>query len=327
MLTLELSMKCIIQIPCLNEEGTLEEALNSLPRVIPGIDEVGILIVDDGSTDRTVEIAKNCGVSRIISFGANRGLARAFSTGLETSLQMGADVIVHTDADNQYRAAYIGALIQPILRREADIVVGCRPIEDIEDFSWIKKRLQRLGSWVVRKISGTNVEDATSGFRAYSREAALRLSVVSRFTYTLETLIQAGQRGIRVATVPVEVNRTSRKSRLSRSTFDYVKRSLGTIILVSTQFRPLRTFIPVGVFSIVIGLIPSIRFIFLYFFSHEYGGHLQSLLLSAILFVFGSTSILIGLLAEQVASNRRILEDIMASLRESKYGLTPVKKE
>lgn len=312
-------MKLIIQIPCFNEEKTLGRVLADLPKKIEGIDSIEVQIIDDGSTDRTLQIAKENGVQKFVILKENQGLARAFMAGIESALKQGADIIVNTDGDHQYAGSGISQLVQPIIKGNADLVIGARPIDGMDDFSWAKKRLQRLGSAVVRYLSNTKVDDATSGFRAYSRKAALSINVFSHFTYTLETLIQIGQSGMVVHNVPIEVNRSLRPSRLSPSSMNYIFRSLITMLIVSTQYRPLRTFFSFGLFCILLGLLPVAKYILLYLGTSEYVGHIQSLILGSIFILFGATSCLIGLLAEQVANNRRILDRINASIRDKEW--------
>ncbi len=316
-------MKLIIQIPCYNEEKTLPVTLGEVPRQVEGVDEVEILIVDDGSADRTVEVAREAGVDHVVRFTHNRGLARAFSAGLDACLALGADVIVNMDADNQYRAGCIPGLVEPILEGRADVVVGERPIEAIEHFSWLKKRLQRLGSWVVRRLSGTEVPDATSGFRAYSREAALRLNVVSEFTYTLETLIQAGQTGIAVAHVPIETNPKTRESRLFASIGGYVWRSAQTIVRIYVMYRPLRTFVCVGALPLLAGLVLVVRFFYFYLTVQGPTGHVQSLLVGGVLLLLGVLFLVLGLLADVVAANRKLLEETLYRVRRQELGAGP----
>ena len=307
-------MKLIVQIPCLNEEQTIAQTLADIPRRVPGIGEVEVLIVDDGSTDNTVAVAREAGADHVLSFPRNRGLAAAFSAGLEECLRLGADVIVHTDADNQYRGECIPSLVQPILEGTADIVVGVRPIEDIRDFSWTKKRLQRLGSWVVRKVSNTDVADVTSGFRAYSREAALRLTVVSAFTYTLETLIQAGRSGLAVCQVPVKTNPQTRPSRLFNSIPGYLWRSVKTIFRIYAVYEPLRFFALVGALFFLPGLALAIRFLY-YYITQGGQGHVQSLVLAAVLMMLGVQVAVLGVLADLIGANRKLIQDTMYRLR------------
>jgi glycosyltransferase involved in cell wall biosynthesis len=301
--------KLIIQIPCYNEESTLGTTLSALPREIPGIDVIEWLIIDDGSTDRTVEVALAHGVNHIVRLPRNRGLAKAFMTGLETCLQAGADIIVNTDADNQYCADDIPALIKPILTGKAEIVVGSRPIDKIEHFSSVKKYLQKLGSWAVRFASKTEIPDAPSGFRAMSREAAMKINVFDEYTYTLETIIQAGQKGMAITSVPVRTNKDLRPSRLMKGIPNYIKRSVFTIVRIFMTYRSFRFFAIPGVLSFTLGILLSIRFLFYYFTG--YGrGHVQSVILAALLLGTGFFLCMTGLLADLISVNRKLLEDI-----------------
>ena len=302
-------MKLIIQIPCLNEAEGLPVTLADLPREVAGFDEVEWLVIDDGSTDGTSDIARAHGVDHVVRHPVNRGLARAFMSGLEASLAAGADVIVNTDADNQYRASSIPALVEPILAGRAQMVVGARPIADIPSFSPLKKLLQRLGSWAVRVASGTNVPDAPSGFRAYHREAALQLYVLDAYTYTLDTLIQAGRKGIPLEWVPVEVNGELRPSRLMTSTADYIRRSIFTIVRIFVVHKPLRFFTFLAFFTALPGLVGIARFL-IYVAMGQGGGHLQSLIISGALIATAAIFQMGGLMADVVAANRRLLEDI-----------------
>jgi glycosyltransferase involved in cell wall biosynthesis len=304
-------MKLIIQIPCLNEAETLPVTLADLPRHVPGFDSVEWLVIDDGSSDGTSEVARAHGVDHIVRHPVNRGLARAFMSGLEAALEAGADVIVNTDADNQYRAECIPALVEPILAGRAQMVVGARPIADNPEFSPLKKLLQRLGSWTVRVASGTSIPDAPSGFRAYHREAALQLYVLNAYTYTLETIIQAGRKGIPLASVPVTVNRDLRPSRLMSSTLDYIRRSIFTIVRIFVVYKPLRFFTFLAGLTALPGLIGIGRFL-VYWAAGEGGGHLQSLILSGALVATAAIFQMGGLMADVVAANRRLLEDIRA---------------
>ena len=319
-------MKLIVQIPCYNEQVTLPQTVQDLPRVLPGVDEIEILIVDDGSTDRTVEVAREVGVHHIVRLKRHQRLASAFLAGLEAALQAGADVIVNTDADNQYRGEDVGRLIQPILEGRADIVVGDRGVAAQEHFSPLKRLLQRWGSWVVERAAGIPIPDATSGFRAFTREAALRLTVLSDHTYTLETLIQAGARRMAVAYVPVRTNPQTRQSRLIRSVPAFLVLSIVTIVRFYTMYRPLRVFMTLGGALITGGLVLGLRF--LYFFLQKGGaGHVQSLILAAILIIVGFQVCLIGLIADLVRLNRKMLEDVLYRVRrmelerESKYNM------
>lgn len=314
-LTNILTMKLIIQIPCFNEAETLSIALSALPRSVPGFSKVEWLIIDDGSQDNTIEVAKQNGVNHIIKHSGNKGLAKAFMTGLEACLQLGADVIVNTDADNQYNANDIPALTQPILQNQAEIVVGARPISAIEHFSPIKKLLQKLGSWAVRIASKTNIPDAPSGFRAISRSAAQRLIVFSDYTYTLETIIQAGQKNMGIMSVPIQVNEDLRPSRLVKSIPSYIKRSIITIIRIFVIYRPFRFFGTIGIFLLSIGFLIGFRFLFRYFEGLG-SGNVQSLILASIFILSGFFTILVAFLADLLAANRKLLEDIRYKLQQ-----------
>lgn len=307
-------MKLIIQVPCFNEAGQLPGTLAGLPREVPGFDLVQWLVIDDGSRDGTAALARAGGVDHIVAFPENRGLAQAFSSGIEACCRLGADVIVNLDADNQYQADFIGDLCAPILAGRADIVVGCRPIDRIDHFSATKKLLQRLGSAVVRMASGVDVADATSGFRAYSRRAAMALNVYSNYTYTLETLIQARHARLSVASVPVEVNAPTRPSRLMRSTGEYLRRSLLTMVRSFVVYRPLRFFLVPATLATFAGLSLGLRFL-VNFLADGGAGNVQSLILASILIVLGALCMVIGLIADLLSVNRRLLEDIQASNR------------
>jgi glycosyltransferase involved in cell wall biosynthesis len=306
--------KLIIQIPCYNEEATLGLALSELPRQIPGVDTVEWLVINDGSIDQTVEVAKACGVDRIVSFDYNQGLARAFMAGIEACLKAGADIIVNTDADNQYCAADIPKLIAPILQGEADIVVGSRPIQDIKHFSPTKKFLQKLGSLVVRIASNTNIPDAPSGFRAISRNAAMQLNVFNPYTYTLEMIIQAGQKGMAIVSVPIRTNSYLRPSRLVKSIPSYIQRSILTIIRIFMTYRSLQFFTILGTVPFSLGFILGVRWLVL-FFGGTPRSHVPSLVLSAILILIGVQLWIFGLVADLMAVNRKILEDIQLRQR------------
>ena len=311
-------MKLIIQIPCFNEAETLEIALNDLPKKIEGIDEIEYLIINDGSKDETVKVAKRWGVHYVVSFKKNKGLAKGFMAGLDMCLQNGADIIVNTDADNQYCGEDIEKLVRPILDGKADIVIGERPIDTTEHFSPLKKKLQHLGSWVVRKASNTNIPDAPSGFRAYSREAALKINVVNNYTYTLETIVQAGQNKFAITSVPIRTNPELRESRLFHSMFGYVKKSMATIIRSFVMYKPFKFFLTLGAFIILFSLIFVIRFLF-YFSIGDGTGHIQSLILSSMLFIIGFLTVITGLQADTIAANRKILEDIQYRVRKMDY--------
>lgn len=300
-------MKLIIQIPCFNEEKTLKTTLASLPRQVAGFDKVEWLVIDDGSRDKTVEVARKCGVDHIISHAVNRGLARTFLTGLEASLERGADAIVNTDADNQYCAADIPNLVQPILCNQADMVIGARPISLHKEFSPLKKILQRLGSWVVRIVSKTNVADAPSGFRAFSRSAAQQLHVFNSYTYTLETIIQAGLSGLEIKSVPVRVNPKVRDSRLIRSVPAYLRRSFVTICRILITYRPFSFFTLCGSIFFLPGFALGVRFVIAYL-EGAGAGKVQSLILASMLILIGVLLFAIAIVAELIAVNRRLLE-------------------
>lgn len=308
-------MKLIIQIPCYNEAATLPATVAALPKALPGVASIEVLVVDDGSTDGTAAVARACGVAHVVRFARNRGLAQAFVAGLDACLKLGADVVVNTDADAQYRGEDVATLIAPILAGEADMVVGERHGAGVAAFPPAKRLLQRVGSWVVRQASGVPVPDATSGFRAMSRQAALQLNVVSDFTYTLETLIQAGNRGLAIAHAPVATNVVTRPSRLFRSTFEYVRRSAVTIGRIYAMYQPLKVFAALGALVGGAGAAIGLRFVF-YFLRDGGAGHVQSLILAAVLLIVGFQIMLIGLVADLIAGNRRISEDILLRVKQ-----------
>jgi glycosyltransferase involved in cell wall biosynthesis len=308
-------MKLVIQIPCYNEEQTLALTVSQLPRKLPDISRIEYLVVNDGSTDRTVEVARSAGVHHIVDLQSNGGLAKAFMAGIKASLRAGADIIVNTDADNQYCAADIGALIEPILENRAQIVVGARPIEQIEHFSPLKKFLQKLGSWVVRLASRTEVPDAPSGFRAFSRQAAARINVFSDYSYTLETIIQAGQSGMTIKSVPIRTNPDLRPSRLMKNSLQYVARSMLTILRIFMTYRPLKFFLIVGSAPFSVGFLLGLRWLILF----EGGlpaSHIPSLILSALLIIIGVQLWIFGLIAELSRVNRILLEEVQMRMRE-----------
>lgn len=308
-------MKLIIQIPCFNEAETLGLALSYLPRNVSGIDKVEWLIIDDGSVDSTADIARQNGVEHVVRHTRNQGLARAFMTGIEASLRLGADVIVNTDADNQYNAADIDALVAPVVAGKADMVVGARPIDTIKHFSPIKKFLQKMGSWAVRMASKTDVPDAPSGFRAMSRDAAMQLNVFNNYTYTLETIIQAGQKNMAITAVPVRVNEDLRPSRLVKSIPAYIQRSLVTIIRIFVVYRPFRFFMTIGAVLLLIGLGIGARFLYFYV-AGDGNGHIQSLIAAAILLGMGFQTVLVAFMADLFSVNRRLLESIRYKVNE-----------
>ena len=306
--------KLIIQIPCYNEEKTLGTTLQDLPRHIEGVDQVEWLVINDGSSDRTVDVAKAYNVDHIVSLPQNQGLAKAFMKGLEACLQAGADIIVNTDADNQYCAADIPLLVEPILNHEAEIVIGTRPIRTIRHFSPTKKLLQKIGSWVVRLASNTDILDAPSGFRAISKEAALQLNVFNSYTYTLETIIQAGQKGIPITSVPIRTNPMLRPSRLVKSNLSYVWRSFLTILRIFILYKPLRFFLILGGIPFFLGTTLGVRWL-IYFLIGNDPVKIQSLILTAILIIIGFQLWTFGLIADLMAANRRLLEEIQQKLR------------
>jgi glycosyltransferase involved in cell wall biosynthesis len=308
-------MKLIIQIPCLNEEQTLPETLKDLPKSLNGIDDIEVLIIDDGSTDRTVEFAKEYGAHHVLKLTNNKGLAKAFIFGISQSLKLGADIIVNTDADNQYFGGDIEKLVQPILDKRADIVIGNRQVETISHFSPIKILLQKLGSWTVRQLSGTTIPDATSGFRAYSKEAALQMNVISDFTYTVETIISAGKKNLAIEHIPVRTNKKLRESRLFPSIQVYVRRTLVTMLKVYSMYRPLKLFTIAGGTIFLIGFAIGCRYLF-FFFQGQTEGHIQSLILSAITLIVGFQIIMMGIAAELIAINRQLLEDIQLRVKK-----------
>lgn len=314
-MTSDAAMKLIIQIPCFNEEKTLAIALAALPRAVPGFRCVEWLVIDDGSQDATTQVARAHGVHHIVRHTRNQGLARAFMTGIETCLQLGADVIVNTDADNQYCADDIPALVLPVVQGRADMVIGARPIDTIDHFSVIKKYLQKLGSWVVRTVSGTDTHDAPSGFRAFSRAAAQQLVVFNDYTYTLETIIQAGQKNMAVLSVPVRVNADLRPSRLVANLPSYITKSFWTILRIFIIYRPLRFFATVGLTLFAAGFLLGLRF--LYYYLNGYGdGHIQSLLLASVLMGMGFQTVLVAFVADLLAANRKLLEDVRYILKK-----------
>ena len=313
-------MKLIIQIPCLNEEETLPATLADLPREVAGFDEVQWLVIDDGSTDRTVEVARECGVDHIVRLTNNRGLAAGFQAGLDACLKLGADVIVNTDADNQYNGADIPLLVEPILAGNADMVIGDRQTDTIEHFSPLKKRLQKLGSWVVRQASETDVPDTTSGFRAYNREAALQMAVVSRFTYTLETIIQAGKLLVAVDDVPIRTNEKTRESRLFPSMWSYVRRNSISIFRIYAQYEPMRVFMTLAVILFVLALIPWTRF-FVSWVQGDGAGHVQSLIFGAVLFNAAVVMAALGVIGDLMHAQRIMSQRIFERVRRIELQL------
>jgi glycosyltransferase involved in cell wall biosynthesis len=311
-------MKLIVQIPCLNEEASLPGTLAAIPRAVPGFDSVEVLVIDDGSSDRTVEVARAHGADHVVRFTRTKGLAQGFMAGLDACLRLGADVIVNTDADHQYPGHEIPRLVAPILAGEADMVVGDRSVGGISHFSWTKKRLQTVGSWVVRKVSGTDVPDATSGFRALTREAALRINIVSEFTYTLETIIQAGKKKLAVSHLPIEARET-RPSRLFSSSWEYVKRSGATILRIYAMYEPFKVFILLGSALFGAGFLLGLRYAW-FWWNGRITGHFQSAILSVLLLILGFQTLQWGIMADLIASNRKLLEDLLYRVRKAELG-------
>ncbi len=307
-------MKLVIQIPCYNEESSLPVTLKALPKKIDGIDEIEVLIIDDGSNDKTIDVAKELGVENFVVMPHNSGLAKAFIAGINKSLSLGADIIVNTDADNQYCADDIEKLVKPILSGAADIVIGSRPVSEIEHFSPLKKFLQKLGSKVMRLISSTDIEDAPSGFRAFSKNAAIQLNVFDNYTYTLDTIIQAKAKGLVLKCVPIRVNPDLRESKLVKNMFDYIRRSVFTMIRMFIIYRPFRFFAILAGMSLLLGVLIGLRFLWFYIFESGIG-HIQSLILSAILIITGVQIGVIAVLSELLSINRKLLEDIQKRLK------------
>ena len=313
-------MKLIIQIPCYNEAETLEVALNALPKKIDGIDEIEYLIINDGSDDDTERIAKEWGVHHIVHFKRNLGLARGFMAGLDLALRKGADIIVNTDADNQYCGEDIEKLVRPILEKKADIVIGERPIDDIEHFSFVKKKLQRIGSWVVKKASKTDIPDAPSGFRAYSKHAAMRMNVNNEYTYTLETIVQAGRNKMAITSVPVRTNPELRKSRLFKSMWSYIKKSILTIFRALLMYRPLQVFTLVGTLFGLVGVVVCARFL-IFYIQGDGTGHVQSLILATTLIIICVQMFAMGMQADIISANRKLLEDMQFRIKKMELAM------
>ena len=317
-------IKLIVQIPCLDEAATLPATVRDIPRSIPGVDVVEILVVDDGSSDETGPVARALGVDHIVSLRRTRGLAAAFVAGIDGCLKLGADLIVNTDGDNQYAGQDIAELVAPLVRGEADVVIGDRNVQSLRNMSWGRKILQRVGSWVVQQVSGTRVPDTTSGFRGYTREAALRMTIVSEFSYTLESIIQAGKKRMAVAHVPVRTNEQTRPSRLFRNVWNYLRRSGSTIVRIYTMYEPLKVFTTIGLAIFGLGFLISVRF--LYFYVGGSGdGHLQSLLLSAVLMIVGFQVMLIGLVADVISANRKLIEELLYRMRSTEIPFRPTR--
>lgn len=308
-------MKLIIQIPCYNEEKTLPLTLHDLPKKVEGIDEVETLIIDDGSTDRTVEVARKIGVNHIVSFRDNKGLAKAFSSGLEKSLELGADIIVNTDADNQYSGQDIPKLVEPIIKGEAEVVVGDRQTDKIPHFSWIKKKLQKYGSTLVSSLSKTKVADTTSGFRAYSRDAAMMINNFTEFSYTIENLIQLGNQKINIISVPVRTNQKLRESRLFKSIPNFLTYQFAAILRVYSTYRALKIFTIIGLLIILPGLFGFARFLY-YYFTTGGQGHIQSLIFSTALLIVGFLVFMFGIIADLINNNRKLIEKALYKIKK-----------
>ncbi len=322
-------MKLVVQIPCLNEEATLAETLRAIPRQIPGVDAVETLVIDDGSSDRTSQVARENGADHIVRFTRNKGLAHGFMAGLDAAVRVGADIIVNTDADNQYSGADIPLLIAPILKGQADMVIGDRGVSTVAHFSWTKRRLQCLGSWVVRKVSGTRLPDTTSGFRALTREAALRINIVSEFTYTLESIIQAGKKRLAVAHVPI-ATRPTRPSRLFASPWQYVKRSAVTILRIYATYEPLKVFALLGSALVMGGTVVGARYVYFWLWRDEFRGHWQSAIAAVLLLILGFQTLQWGIVADLIANNRKLIEDLLYRVRSREAkdaGRTPAQWE
>lgn len=311
-------MKLIIQIPCYNEEETLPTTYADLPKKIDGIDEIEYLIINDGSKDRTIEVARELGIHHIVSFPNNRGLAKGFMAGIDACLRLGADIIVNTDGDNQYKGQDIEKLVQPIIEGKAEIVVGDRQTDTIEHFSFLKKQFQKLGSWVVRLASKSKVTDTTSGFRAYSRDAAMRLNVISEYTYTLETIIEAGRRKTAIENAKIGTNEKLRESRLFKSMWGYMKRSASTIIRTYSMYRPLKLFLSSGIVLFTLGTLTGMRYLY-FFFMGDGSGHIQSLILASILISMGVQLGMMGILADSISANRKINDEMLYRLKRLEY--------
>lgn len=312
-------MKLIIQIPCYNEEETISQVVNDLPKYTSGVDEIEYLVIDDGSTDNTAEVARNCGVHHVITLSTNRGYGTAFLTGIRKCIDLGADIIVNTDGDNQYQGQCVKNLIMPIVEGKADIVIGSRPIEEIEHFSWAKKKLQKLGSYVAGKFSGTKIPDATSGFRAYSADAAMRLHIISHYSHSLETIIQAGHMKMLISTVPITVNPKTRESRLMTSMGQYIWNSIFIILRCYVRHKPLRSFIYLSIPPCLVGFMLGVRFLIYFIVAEEPSGMVQSLILAAILLIISFLLIVLGILADLIGTNRNLIQEVSYLVQNKKF--------
>jgi len=312
-------MKLIIQIPCYNEEKTLKTTIDAIPKQIEGVDEIEILVINDGSTDKTSEAAKQAGADYIIEFSKNLGLARAFDAGLKNAVKYGADIVVNLDADNQYCADDIGKLIKPVLEKRADIVIGARPIESIKHFSPVKKILQKAGSFVMKKVSGADIADAPSGFRAFGREAAKRINIFDTYTYTMESIIQAQRKGLAIVSVPIRVNEDLRPSRLVKNNFDYIYRSAKTIIRFFIIYHPFRFFIILSWLFFIAGVLIGLRYLY-FFFLGDGAGHIQSLILCGLLITGGFQTGLLAIISDLLGINRKLIEDVQIKVQNINNG-------
>ena len=314
-------MRLVVQVPCLNEEETLPAVLSTIPTRIAGIDDIIVLIIDDGSTDRTVEVAREHGVTHFVRHARNRGLGRSFHDGVQRALELGADIVVNTDGDNQYPQERIADLVQPIVRGEADIVIADRQVADIEHFSGPKVLLQKLGSTIVNKAAGTDLPDAASGFRAYSRDSLMLLNTITRFSYCMETIIQAGNKKLAIASVPIRTNPKTRESRLFKSTYQHVLKSAGAIIRAYIMYKPYVIFSFFAVLFGVLGLLPFVRYTVLQLSDNNHGGHLQSLLVGTVLLVMSFLSVIIGIVSDLLRTNRSLIEDTLEHTKKMRFGL------
>jgi glycosyltransferase involved in cell wall biosynthesis len=317
-------MKVFVQVPCLNEEGTLHLVLASIPKKIKGVDQLEILIIDDGSTDKTIEVAKSFGVKHFVKHTRNMGLARSFRDGIHYALAHGADIVVNTDGDNQYPGDRIADLLAPVMSGEADIAIGDRQTHKIAHFSPIKKLLQRFGSWVVNLAADTKLPDAASGFRAYSKESLLRLNIVTQFSYCMETIIQAGNKRLRIASVPIDTNPKTRESRLFKNIFEHMLKSAQAILRSYIMFKPFGFFAVIAVIMLVAALIPFVRYLILiWFFPDLTGGNVQSLILGAAFLIGSLLALALGVLADLQRTNRILAEDQLERIKEMQYGFAP----